>query len=57
MPFVPRTASATWSIVVMDRARGGIGVAAASCTADVHGVMRLMPGCGVLIAQAIDARL
>jgi len=53
LPLVPRAASATWSIVVLDRARGWIGVGAASCTADVYGIMRLMPGRGVLIAQAI----
>ncbi|HEU4559029.1 MAG TPA: DUF1028 domain-containing protein [Longimicrobium sp.] len=52
LPLVPRTASATWSIVVLDRTRGWIGVAAASCTPDVYGIMRLMPGRGVLIAQA-----
>jgi uncharacterized Ntn-hydrolase superfamily protein len=54
-PFVPRPAFATWSIVVMDRERGWIGAAAASCTADVYGIMRLMPGRGVLIAQAIGS--
>lgn len=50
---VPRIASATWSIIVLDRARGWIGVAGASCTADVYGIMRLVPGRGVLVAQAI----
>ncbi|HEX2080732.1 MAG TPA: DUF1028 domain-containing protein [Longimicrobium sp.] len=53
LPFVPAPASATWSIVVLDRSRGWIGVAAASCTPDVYGIMRLMPGRGVLIAQAV----
>lgn len=53
LPCVPRPASATWSIVVLDRERGWIGVAGASCTSDVYGIMRLMPGRGVLIAQAI----
>lgn len=52
-PFVSRPAFATWSIVVLDRERAWIGVAAASCTPDVYGIMRLMPGRGVLIAQAI----
>jgi len=52
-PCLPRPAHATWSIVVMDRERGWIGVAAASCTPDVYGIMRLMPGRGVLIAQAV----
>lgn len=53
LPFLPQPASATWSIVVLDRERGWIGVAAASCTPDVYGIMRLMPGRGVLIAQAV----
>ncbi len=46
-------ASATWSIIVLDRATGRIGVAAASCTADVHGIMALAPGTGALVAQAL----
>lgn len=49
---VPATASATWSIVVLDRATQRIGVAGASCTGDVYGIMGLLPGKGVLIAQA-----
>jgi uncharacterized Ntn-hydrolase superfamily protein len=53
VPALPRPARATWSIVVFDRARHWIGVAAASCTPDVYGIMSLRPGEGVLIAQAI----
>jgi len=53
LPALPRPAHATWSIVVLDRARQWIGVAGASCTPDVYGIMSLRPGQGVLIAQAI----
>ena len=50
----PATASATWSIVILDRKTQRIGVAGASCTGDVYGIMGLLPGKGVLIAQAIS---
>lgn len=50
--FLPATASATWSIVVLDRKTNTIGVAGASCTDYVYGIMGLLPGKGVLIAQA-----
>lgn len=53
LPATPRFAHSTWSIVVLDRARHWIGVAGASCTSDVYGIMSLRPGQGVLIAQAI----
>jgi uncharacterized Ntn-hydrolase superfamily protein len=51
---LPRTASATWSIVVLDRTKQMIGVAGASCTGDVYGIMGLLPGKGVLIAQGVS---
>lgn len=51
---LPAKASATWSIVILDRATNRIGVAGASCTDDVYGIMGLLPGKGVLIAQAIS---
>ncbi|GJG89311.1 hypothetical protein tb265_44920 [Gemmatimonadetes bacterium T265] len=51
--LAPRPARATWSIVVLDRARRWIGVAGASCTPDVYGILNLRPGEGVLVAQAI----
>ena len=50
---LPCPARATWSIVVLDREHKWIGVAGASCTPDVYGIMSLRPGEGVLIAQAI----
>lgn len=52
--FLPASASATWSIVLLDRTTQRIGVAGASCTGDVYGIMGLRPGKGVLIAQAIS---
>jgi uncharacterized Ntn-hydrolase superfamily protein len=51
----PARASATWSIVVLDRSTHRIGVAGASCTGDVYGIMGLAPGKGVLIAQALSS--
>jgi uncharacterized Ntn-hydrolase superfamily protein len=50
---LPSSASATWSIIVLDRSSGWIGVAAASCVSDVHGIMALAPGTGALVAQAL----
>jgi uncharacterized Ntn-hydrolase superfamily protein len=50
---LPRSAHATWSIVILDREHKWIGVAAASCTPDVYGIMSLRPGQGVLLAQAV----
>jgi uncharacterized Ntn-hydrolase superfamily protein len=50
---VPASAAATWSIIVIDKRTGLIGVAGASCTSDVHGIMALVPGTGALVAQAI----
>jgi uncharacterized Ntn-hydrolase superfamily protein len=52
MCLFPASASATWSIVILDRTTQRIGVAGASCTGDVYGIMGLLPGKGVLIAQA-----
>jgi uncharacterized Ntn-hydrolase superfamily protein len=53
LPCFPASASATWSIIVLDRKTGLVGVAAASCVTDVHGIMALFPGKGALVAQAI----
>lgn len=50
---LPAPAAATWSIIVVDKRTGAIGVAAASCVSDVHGIMALAPGTGALVAQAI----
>ncbi|HEX7978065.1 MAG TPA: DUF1028 domain-containing protein [Gemmatimonadaceae bacterium] len=51
---LPAKASATWSIIVLDRATGTIGVAGASCTSDVYGILGMVPGTGVVVAQAIE---
>src|SRR5258705_3202893 len=53
IPWVPARASDTWSIIVLDRTTGFIGVAGASCPSDVYGIMALVPGTGALVAQAI----
>lgn len=49
----PALASATWSVIVLDRKTGFVGVAGASCVSDVHGIMALFPGTGALVAQAM----
>ena len=51
---IPRDAHATWSIVVLDRTHKWIGVAGASCTPDVYGIMSLRPGHGVFAPGALD---
>lgn len=52
LPLLPTPAEATWSLIVLDRQTGFVGVAGASCTSDVHGIMALFPGRGALVAQA-----
>jgi uncharacterized Ntn-hydrolase superfamily protein len=49
---LPGSAAATWSVIVVDKRTGMIGVAGASCTSDVHGILALAPGTGALVAQA-----
>jgi len=51
---LPGKASATWSIIVLDKKSGTIAVAAASCTSDVYGILGMVPGTGVLVAQATE---
>jgi uncharacterized Ntn-hydrolase superfamily protein len=50
---LPASAAATWSVIVIDKRTGFVGVAGASCTSDVHGIMALVPGRGALVAQGI----
>lgn len=45
-------ASATWSIIAVDRETGEIGIAGASCTFDVSGIASLVPGKGAVVVQA-----
>lgn len=52
LPCFPARTPDTWSIIVLDRTTGFIGVAGASCTSDVYGIMALAPGTGALVAQA-----
>lgn len=52
LPLLPSAAAATWSLIVLDRRTGLVGVAGASCTSDVHGIMALFPGRGAFVAQA-----
>jgi uncharacterized Ntn-hydrolase superfamily protein len=54
LTVLPAKASATWSIIVLDRKTGTIGVAAASCTSDVYGILGMVPGTGALVAQAAE---
>ena len=51
---LPAKASATWSIIILDRKTGTIAVAAASCTSDVYGILGMVPGTGALVAQATE---
>jgi uncharacterized Ntn-hydrolase superfamily protein len=52
-PCLPAPAAATWSIIVLDRKTGFVGVGAASCVSDVHGILAMFPGTGALVAQAM----
>ena len=42
----------TWSIVAVDPATGEVGAAAATCTVGVEMIHRIVPGRGVIVAQA-----
>lgn len=50
--FLSIPASATWSILAVDRDTGEIGIAGASCTFDVSGIASLIPGEGAIVVQA-----
>ena len=50
--LAPRIAFATWSIVAVDAETGEVGVGAATCTVGVELVQGIVPGVGVLAAQA-----
>lgn len=53
LAMLPPSASATWSIIVLDPTTRLIGVAAASCTFDVYGIAGFVPGKGAVISQSI----
>lgn len=50
--FLSFPASATWSILAVDRDTGEIGIAGASCTFDVSGIASLIPKEGAIVVQA-----
>jgi uncharacterized Ntn-hydrolase superfamily protein len=51
--LVPRPASATWSITAVDPRTREVGIAGASCTPNVMGIAGVVPGRGVIAAQAL----
>jgi uncharacterized Ntn-hydrolase superfamily protein len=48
------SASATWSIVVIDPRTHEIGIAGASCTMSVYGIGHIVPGKGAIVVQAMS---
>jgi uncharacterized Ntn-hydrolase superfamily protein len=50
---MPRPASATWSITAVDPRTREVGIAGASCTPNVMGIAGVVPGRGVIAAQAL----
>jgi uncharacterized Ntn-hydrolase superfamily protein len=50
---VSREASATWSITAVDPRTREVGIAGASCTPNVIGIAGVVPGYGVIAAQAM----
>ena len=53
LAFAPRTASATWSVTAVDPRTREVGIAGASCTPNVMGIAGVVPGRGVIAAQAL----
>lgn len=49
------TERGTWTIAAVDRETGQIGVAGASCTFNVKGVIQIVPGLGVVIVQGMSS--
>jgi uncharacterized Ntn-hydrolase superfamily protein len=47
-------AKATWSIIAVDRATGEVGIAGASCTFNVQGIAKVVPGVGAVAVQAMS---
>ena len=50
----PNVCNATWSVVAVDPKTKEVGVAGASCTDFVFGVAGVVPGRGVIVAQAMS---
>ncbi|HEX6042326.1 DUF1028 domain-containing protein [Longimicrobium sp.] len=53
LAFAPGRAHATWSITAVDPRTREVGIAGASCTPDVIGIAGVVPGRGVIAAQAL----
>jgi len=53
---LPRQARATWSIVAVDPATREVGIAVASCVGHVERTAGVVPGKGVVAAQAVLSR-
>ncbi|HEX6910648.1 MAG TPA: DUF1028 domain-containing protein [Longimicrobium sp.] len=53
LAFAPVTASATWSVTAVDPRTREVGIAGASCTPNVMGIAGVVPGRGVIAAQAL----
>lgn len=52
--FLPSTAFATWSIMILDEETKEIGIAGASCSYLVYGIGGFVPAEGAVIAQAMS---
>lgn len=52
--FSPAVSKATWSIVAVDSKTKEVGIAGASCTDFVFGIAGVVPGKGVIVAQAMS---
>ena len=49
---LPQYAAATWSIVAVDPYTGEVGLAAATCNPGINFIAAVVPGKGVVAAQA-----
>lgn len=54
LTLLSTTASATWSIIIIDPKTKEIGIAGASCTASVYGIGGIVPGKGAVVVQAMS---
>lgn len=52
--FVSGNASATWSIIIIDKKTGTIGIAGASCSPNCYGIGKILPGVGAIIVRAMS---
>ncbi len=54
LTLLSTTASATWSIIIIDPRTKEIGIAGASCTFSVYGIGGIVPGKGAVVVQAMS---